>query len=187
MNPPERRTWVPLGRSGANDMQPTVPVDSCPVIQDRQGLTNIPCPSFVPMSSGSSRIRLYGLDEASHVVRHILHTPHGLFKFIGVGTDGETPLLLIGGRVLAKLQTGSIIDNGIEGATKLIQHLSKLEREWQDPIRLDWSDEKLPCPIIIYLGDRSVNVVCIKTIPDFNEGLSVHLCPRNTIPTRIEW
>jgi hypothetical protein len=173
--------------SGTNDMQSAVPVNSGPVIEDRQALTDVPFPSFSLKSSGSSRVRLYGFDQIPHVLRDFLHTPHGVFKFIGPGADREIPLLLIGGRVLVKLQTGGVVHTGIQSPSQVVQHLSKLEREWQNPVRLRGRDEEFPCPIVVYLGDRSVNVVCIKTIPDFCESLSVRFCPRGTVPARLEW
>lgn len=171
---------------GADDMQSPVSVDSCPVIQDSQTLTDIPLPSLRREISGSTCIRLYGFDKTTHVIGNPLHAFHGLFKFVGVGTDSEVPLLLIGGRVLAKLQAGGIVDTRVQSGSELVQHFSKLEREWQYPIGLS-GDKELPCPIVLYLGERSVNVVCIKTVPDFCECLSMRFCPRNSIPARIEW
>jgi len=96
-------------------------------------------------------------------------------------------MLIVGGRILLELQNGGIVNTGIESRPELIEHLSKMEREWQKPITFDCPDEELSVPVIVYLGLGSVNVACIETVPYLYEGLSVELRPINAIPTGIEW
>jgi hypothetical protein len=168
-----------------DQMKPSVPVDPSPAVEHFEGLSKIKFHTLE--STGCTRIGLYSFHERPHLIREILHTPHGLAEFSGIGSDLKFPLLLIGGRVLLEMQNGCIVDAGVQSRAELIEHLSDLERKWQEPITLDGPDEKLPCPVVLYLSARIISLTCIKSIPYSYEGLAVKLRPRDAIPTRLEW
>jgi hypothetical protein len=176
----------PIDDGCADQMELPVPVDSRPMIENLKGLSQV---KFVTLkSAGYTRVRLYSLDESPQILRDdLLHTPDGLFEFSGVGTEDKFPLFLIGRRVLSELQNGSIVNTGIESGSELVKHLTKLEREWQEPMSLDGLDTELPFPVVVYLSTRFVHLTCIQAVPYFCEGLAVKFRPVNAIPTRLEW
>ena len=177
---------ISFDNCGADEVQLAMPVHSRPIVQDHQRRADIPHLVFV--ASGNTSVRLYGFDKIPDLLRDdFLHAPHGLFEFGGIGSEDKFPLLFIGGRVLFELQNGGIVNTRVQCASELIQHLSKLERERQKPIALNCTDEEFPIPVVVYLGLRSVNLVCVEIVPYLNERLAVELRPRNTLPARIEW
>jgi hypothetical protein len=174
----------PVGWGRTNEVQSSVSVDSCPVIQDQQGLAHVPRPALT--GAADSLVRLYSFNEEPHVVRE-WHTTHKTLKFRLLGADREIPLLLIGGRIFPEFDDGSVIDTRIESAAELIEQLSKLERERDDPISVNRLDEQCPCPIRFYLGLSNVHLICLKAVPDFSQGLPVGLRAPDTQPTPFEW
>lgn len=175
-----------IGNCCARKVQPSVPINSSPIIENFEDLPKVKF--FILKSTGCSRIRLYGFNETPHIIRDdLLHTPHGLLEFSGVGTDNKFPLLLIGGRVLSELQNRGVIDARIQCGPELVEHLSKLEREWQEPITLDGPDKDFPCPVVPYISSRLIHLACIEAIPYAYEGLAMELRPRDAIPARLEW
>ena len=160
-------------------------IDFGPLVEDVEDLSQVPLGAVRP--AGCSRVRLYSFEQSTQLVREVLHTPNGVVKFVFSDADREAPLLFIGGRVLSELQRGRVIDAGIQSGPEVVEHLSKLERERQEPITLDCAEEKLPIPVVVYLGTGTVHLVCIKSVPYLYEGLAMKLSPINTIPARIEW
>ncbi len=169
-----------------NQMQFSMSVDSRPIVQDHQRSADIPLLTLV--SSGSTSVKLYGFNQVPYLLRDdFLHAPHDLFEFTGIGSEDKFPLLFIGGRVLFELQNGGIVHTGVECASELIQQLSEFERKREKPIPLNCAENEPTVPVVVYLGLSSINVVCVESIPNLNEGLAVELRPRNTIPARLEW
>lgn len=178
-------TQAPVDDGRADQMELPMSVDSRPVIENLKGLTQV---KFVTLKSASyTRIWLYGLDESSQILGDdLLHTPDCVFEFNGVGTKDKFPLCLIGGRVLSELQNGGIVNTGIKSGSELVEHLTKMEREWQEPISLDGPDKELPVPFVVYLSARFVHLICIQAVPYFYEGLAVTFRPVNSVPTGLE-
>lgn len=171
----------------SDKMKSPVPVNSRPVIQHFENSSKVEV-SPIRECADRSLVRLYSFDQVSNVLRNdLLHAPQGLLEFCGVGTEDKFPLLLIGGRVLFEMQNGGVIHAGIQSRTELIKHLAEMERERQEPIALDGSDEKLPRPVVLHISAGSINLVLVQSVPYLYERVTVRLCPRDAIPTRLEW
>jgi hypothetical protein len=95
--------------------------------------------------------------------------------------------MLIGGGIFPEMESGGIVNTSIQSAPELIQELAKFERKGQHPVALNWGDQKLPCPVVIYIGARNISTLFVETIPEFCQSLSVNLCPCDTVPTCPEW
>lgn len=173
------------GDCGSYKIQSPVTIYSRPVIQDEKHLSQVPLQIVGP--SNSTRIRLYSLKERFEVVREFLHAPCQLLEIPRSVADGKVPLLRIGGRILSEHEHSSVIDAGIEPGSELIKHLAKMERERQEPVTLGGPDEELSCPVVIYLGVGTIELVCLKSTPYVYEGLAVRLCPINSVPAILEW
>ena len=102
------------------------------------------------------------------------------------GSDPKTNshFSLSGGGSCPRLQDGRVINARVKSASDLIKHLSELEREWQEPITLDSPDEELAMsrrhstfPL------RSINLVCIKTVPYLYERLGGGVPPAQRAPS----
>ena len=169
----------------ACQIEPSVTVNFGPSIENKESLPDVPCHS--KRLASCSRIRLYSFEDSPHIIWEILHTPNTLIELFGSLKDGEIPTLLIGRGAPLELQTGGVVDTRIQGRSELIQHLSEFERKRQEPITLDCPEKEFPVPVRVYLGLRTVHALCIEACPYVYEGLTVNLCPINSVPTRLEW
>jgi hypothetical protein len=169
----------------ANQVESSVAVNPSPVVQGNECRSNI---ELIPIeSAGQSTVTLYSLNNGGYIRRNIFHSPNRRFEVCGVRGDRKLPLLCIGGRVASEFQNGGIINAGIQSAPELVQHLSEFEREGESPVPFDWLNEVSPSPIVVYLSPRGINLICVESVPAIYEGLAVHLCPINTVPTCLEW
>jgi len=114
-----------------------------------------------------ARVSLYSLNDGSYVRRKIFHASNRLFKVRGIGSDGELPLLCIGGRIVSEFRNGCVVETRVQSAPELIQHLSEFERKWENPVPFDWLKKESPSPIAIHLWARGISLVSVKRFQRF--------------------
>jgi hypothetical protein len=172
-------------RNSTNYMQSSVPVDSRPITDDSKDFPDRPHSHIVAYYH--TVIRLYRLDKRFELVREWRDALGRLFELAGSAADGKLQCLLIGGKVPASEENGSIVDARIQRGPKLVEHLSILERELNAPIPINWLDKDFTCPVVLKIYPGSVGATCINTFPKFCQRLSMKSCPVGALPARLEW
>ena len=170
-------------KPGADNMKLSVPVLSCPIIQDAE--RSIKVKGLFLRREGRSVVRLYGFnDVATFLLQWYL--PAGQLECSFAGADRKFKVLLIGGRVLIGLKDGGLINTSVKSGTELVEHFSKFEtKDWGETGHRD--DKDSPCPVCINVNSGGVGVVVNKVVPDFGEGFAMHLCPFDALPAPLEW
>lgn len=172
------------GESSSNQVKSTVTINTRPIVQGDKSPSDIK--RLVFESAGQSRISLYTLKDGGYVQRNVFHAPNSFLEVSGIGGDGKLPLLRIGGRV-SEFQYGCIIDAGIQSASEMVQHFSEFERKGRLPISFNWLKKESPSPIVVHLWPGGINFIGIEGVPQIYERLAMNFCPRNAIPTSLEW
>lgn len=173
---------IGVGSPRADDVEPPVSVFSRPVVEERESSMGAVHANLWP-HIGHSVVRLYRLDDEPTLLREWAELPTGLLEIFGAATDRKLQLALIGGRVLSAFEDGGPVHARIESAAKLVQEFTEFEAETRRQGLISWLHPESPCPIVVYVQDRSVNVVFDKTVPDFGEGYAVGFRPFDALPT----
>jgi len=160
-------------------MKVSVPILSGPVMENAE--------STIQGNYFRSVVRLNRFNEGPNVFRQWCDTPSGILEVFRRGTNRKFKIILIGGRVPVCLQNSGLIDATIESSTELVDHLAKFEGEdgWKGGEF--WPNENAPCPITLHAYSNGVMFVLDKRVPSFGEGISVGLCPFDSLPAPIEW
>jgi len=134
-----------------------------------------------------SVVRLYRFDEVPAVLREWRDTPSGILETFRGVADGEFQTILIGGRVFSGLENGSLVNAAVKSGSELIDHLAEFKRELGWKSGEFWPNINAPCPVSLYAYKGRVVLVLDERIPSFGDGISVSLCPFDTLPTALEW
>lgn len=176
---------IGFGKPGADKMELTMPVFARPIMQNAKTPVNV-VNHLVGREIGSV-VRLYRLDNVPTLLREWLDIPTAVIE-IGEGVaDGESEMLLIGGRVLSAIKNGSFIYDPVKRGTELIKDFAEFEGENCGQTFVAWLDPDSSCPIGVHATVDSIGVFIDKLVPNFNEGLAVSVCAFDSLPTSLEW
>lgn len=166
-------------------MQLPMAIDSRPVVKDTEAAIEIE--DFLVFLKGRSVARLYSFDEGLKLMREWSDLRAGLVEMTLAGADRKFQILLIGGRVLLRLNDGSRINTAVKCRSELVKHFSQFERELIGEAAVSWADPNAPCPIGIHIHAGRIGVFLDKTVPHLGEGYAVGVCPFDTLPAAVEW
>ena len=176
---------IGIGDPRSNEMQFAMPIFPRPIVKDAKHPMGTENEQFRPQVFNNV-VRLYRLDHPTALVRDWAELPGGLFEIGFAITDRKLQVLLIGGKVLARLLDGARIDTRIKSGPELIEQFAKFEREYLGESVSLGDDPEIACPVIVYLENRRIGVIFNKVIPQFTEGFAVSLCAPDAIPAAFE-
>lgn len=175
---------VAVRRPGTRDVQKSMPVLSRPVIEDAEVPFDVV--RLQLLREFRSAARLHRLDEVPVLLREWLDLPTGLVEVRNGIANRKLQVLLIGGRILAGLKDGGVVDAGVQRRPELLQHLAQFETDLQGKAVPIHADPDLTPPVIVHMDDRHVGLVIEKGIPQISSRLVVHVCPLDALEGEFE-
>lgn len=119
--------------------------------------------------------------------RDLLNKPFYLVGLDGfVFPDRELQAIRIGDGRTPAVFDGRGIYSTVKSSTELIDHLAKEEADFNRNAALSGSDKDESCPIILYVGTRSIGVAFKKGIPRLGHIVTVGLCTLDSFPNTFE-
>jgi len=181
-NPQERPDVAGLR---GDDVKLPMSVLSRPVVQHTDGPIQA-VGQFLRHEIGDSTVRLYRFNDVPLLVREWRDLPTTLVEgFLG-GADRKYKVVLVGGRALAGVHAGDLVDRSIESGAQLIQELAKFE--WDAGGHgAGLLDGDVPPPVVIHISMGVVRFFFDERIPSSGDSIAVGVCAPDTLPTNIEW
>lgn len=172
------------GNPSTNHMQSPMPVLARPVVKDAKG--SIYVKGHEVHWNFWSVVRLYRLNKRPTLLRQWPYLQSRFLKIDGAVANREFQVVLVGGRVLAALNNGGLIDTSVESRSQVIKAFSQFESAGTRKI-VRWRDVDAPCPVTLHIYENAKEVFFSKTVPSFGQGFAMRYCPADTVPTAIEW
>ena len=173
------------GSPRGNDVQLPMPILSSPIAKNPKVPIDAHNLNFRGESFGSV-VRLYRLDKGPTVLREWRNLPSMLLKIPRPEVNRELKMILIGGRVLAGLADGSRINSAVKSGSEVVEGFSEFERANRGDVSR-WEDPDSPCPVVLHIYRRVIEVFIAKISPDFSQGFAMNACPINSVPTPLEF